>query len=88
MVRAALMASKEAARISLKSVPTDEGDVKEHDRKSEELTSLKDRFPADGRALEFLLSANVRREKTSPWRRGQTEACEIFNTRRWTRSHR
>ena len=68
MVSAALMASKEAAQISPKSVPTDEGDVKQHDRKSEELTSLKDRFPANGRALEFL--ANVRRVTLAPGTNG------------------
>ena len=52
---------------------------------SEGLGSYQGHFPVNDRAFECLLSANIRREKTPG---PQTEACEIFSTRRWTRANR
>ena len=66
LVRAALISVEEAARIS-REIPKDGGDIKEHDGSvSEGFASFKDHFPVNDRAFEYLLSANVRREKTPP----------------------
>ena len=69
LVRAALSSVEEAARISRESVPNDGGGVKEHDGNlSEGLSPYQGHFPVNDRTLEYLPSANVRREKTPPWR--------------------
>ena len=86
LVRATLFSVEEAARISRESVPIDGGGVKEHDGSvSEGLASYQGHFPVDDRAFEYLPSAKVRRENASLAPGIQTEACETFSTRRWTR---
>ena len=88
LVRAALFSVEEAARISRESVPNEwRCYQRKHDGSMiEGLASYQAIFQLMTALLSIWPSAKVRRETNASLAPGtQTEACEIFNTGRWTR---
>ena len=93
------MVAEDSAMFSPQSVPKEQGDVKEHAGSvSEVLAPFQDRFPVDDRAFQFPISGEVKNTVLAGFllprtERGkavlppgpQTEACEFFNSGRWSR---